>query len=96
MPIQPQIEDLLISPQELRSLQDIDESLLEDESQQVFQESKQFQIEATISNSNPFQQRFSVELPLSVPDGEKEEDLDDFIMIQSLDGLIYQNIKNKL
>lgn len=96
MPIQPQIEDLLISPQELRSLQDIDESLLEDESQQVFQKSKQFQIEATISNSNAFQQRFSVELPLSVPDGEKEEDLDDFIMIQSLDGLIYQNIKNVL
>ena len=95
MPNPPPIENLLINPQELRSLKDIDETLLEDESQQVFQKNKQFQVQTTISNSTVFQQQYSAELPLSVPDDE-EEGLNDFIMIQSLDGLIYQNIKNVL
>jgi phage baseplate assembly protein W len=94
MPNPPQIEDLLINPRELRSLQDIDETLLEDESQQVFQESRQFQVEATISNSTFSQQQYSAELPLTIPGEEKG--LNDFVMIQSLDGLIYQNIKNVL
>ena len=95
MPNPPPIEDLLINPQELRSLQDIDETLLEDESQQVFQKSNQFQVQTTTSNSTALLQQYSAKLPLSVPDDE-EEGLNDFIMIQSLDGLIYQNIKNVL
>lgn len=99
MAIKPQIEDLLVNPRELRSFQDIDETLLENELEQVFQESKQFQTEATISNSTPSQQQYTVKLPVAPApsDGsEKEEAQNDFIMIQSLDGLINQNIKNVL
>ncbi len=85
----PDIEELLINPQELRSLSDIDETLLEDEMQQV---------PLTESDLKPAALRnFTALLPLKPLKRLRERSLaGDFIMIQSLSGLINQNIKNVL
>ena len=85
----PEIEELLINPQELRSVNDIDETLLDDERQQVSLAEANLQ-PAALRNFTP-------ELPLQPLKRLQERSLaGDFIMIQSLSGLINQNIKNVL
>ena len=102
MPLQPQIEELLINPDAYREIGDTDESLLEDEKQQT---SNYFTLDETLipvdTGNSPPPSSFTPQLPLTPNMSRNSEKyissmFGDFVMIEDLTSLIDQNIKNLL